>query len=239
MKYLNLGNSVLITGGLVDNIISNACYILKYQYNSIVIDEFPPMKSKRRSHNGIFIPEKELILVCGGWSNSTCETLILSNRKWNNIANLNRVRVNASLAFINEKFVYCISGFDNVNNKYLNSCEYLDLSSPKLTWGLIEFQTHGIDYKMTLPGVIQLDSNKVLLCGGYEESRTLDTKTYLFEVNNNENKISLNHYKKLPDEGTFFPHNSFCANLGIQYNFCIKQDLYMYDTESFYHIKKE
>ena len=58
---------------------------------------------------------------------------IKQKKNWEEIKPLNKIRFNASMAYINERYVYIFFGCLEENEKtiYLNDMEYFDLSSFK------------------------------------------------------------------------------------------------------------
>ena len=236
MKYVNLGDQVLITGGADKQILSDKCILLSIDCNNkVTIDEFAPMIIKRFSHNIIFIPDRELVFVCGGKNIIESELVNLSIKMWSQAPNLKQSRANACLAYINRKYIYCISGYDN--NNYLNSCEYFDLDSYNKEWVLILFDSIQIEYRISAPGIIHLGDNKVLLCGGLVNDVYTD-KIYELSVNEkNVPKIILQQLK-IPDTCTIFIHNSFCRNDSLFHNYDVFMDIYIYDCEKKVIIKK-
>jgi len=205
IKYVNLGNRALISGlGLGQK----KCYQMLVDTNEeIKIEEFPEMSDGRCFHNNIYIPEREIVLICGGRNNTSAEILNIFLREWIMIAHMKRGRSNGSLAYINNRYVYCISGFEG--NKYLNNCEFFDLDNFHKDWVYIDFTVVKVSFDKSAPGVIHLTNNKVLLLGGLIQDNYSDN-TYSFFVEGEPEKISLQQELLRLPEGSIFLHNSFC-----------------------------
>ena len=233
-KYVNLGESLLITGGLTkNNVISNKCYLFSYnQNNTFDITSFPEMNVGRINHNLIFIPTRNLLITCGGVSNKTCEIFNFSLIQWYPMTNLQKIRSNACLAYINDKYVYCISGYDNEKRIYNNNCEYLNIEYNNENWVLIDFKFFNFEYMMSAPGVIQINQANVILCGGQDENNNISAKSYLFEFNSEDaSLITVSRKQSLPEE-TLFKHNHFSSYSKCLYNFDIKQTLYEFNIDT-------
>ena len=90
-KYVNLGQSLLLTGGMIEEEILNKCYLMsviktknKLDYK-IIINSYGDLIEKRERHNIIFIPDKNLVFICSGYLTDKCEYTDLSKGIWEEI----------------------------------------------------------------------------------------------------------------------------------------------------------
>jgi len=186
-KYINIKDSILITGGVSNGSPINTCYILKIdksnnQYNCIVAS-YPNMLEKRERHNMIYLDDTQEVFVCGGFYLKTAErTKLTDNQTWTAVAQMKDSRANATLLYYNHRYVYCFGGF-SVSDKsnsgssgvYLNSCEFIDVKNPNASWTEVNLETlFNINMRFCAMGVIQLSSSNFLLVGGYDGTRYLN-----------------------------------------------------------------
>jgi hypothetical protein len=189
-RFANIGDYLILTGGSpVDSKCTGDCYSITPSFRedgeiSIQIKDLPMMSEKRERHNMIYLPSFKTILVCCGFTESQvgCETLELNKQhlfSWRKICNLKEHRGNATMAFIDNRYVYCISGF-KVNKsqlgggKYLNSFEVLDYSQPDKVWGYYEYD-NSIPISLCAMGVIPVANNKLIMLGGFDGSKYVNT----------------------------------------------------------------
>ncbi len=186
-KYINIRDSILITGGVSNGTPVNTCYILKidksnHQYNCIV-SNYSNMLEKRERHNMIYLDDTQEVFVCGGFYLKNAErTKLIGDQTWTAVAQMKDSRANATLLYYNHKYVYCFGGFsvsDKLNSGssgvYLNSCEFIDVKNPHASWTEVNLETlFNINMRFCAMGVIQLSSSNFLLVGGYDGTRYLN-----------------------------------------------------------------
>ena len=230
-KYVNLGGRSLISG--VGDYQKKSYIMLIKDNEEIKIDELPDMKYGRSFHNTIYIPEREIVLVCGGRNNNSAEILnIYLKEEWVPIAQMNKTRSNGCLAYINNKYLYCISGYDG--NKYLNDCEFFDLDNFYKDWFYIDFSKLNITFDKSAPGVIHLSNNKVMLLGGLTGDN-YSNRIYLFVVDEDPEKISLQQELLNIPEETIFLQSSFyfCGKSFVNFDIYRKKFIYDIDKNNF------
>jgi hypothetical protein len=194
-KFVNIGGALLVTGGLEQQKPMSKCYILLVEKDkngqySCIIKPYAPMIDKRERHNLIYLPDKKMVMACSGFFTSTCEvTEIDKESKWTMKPTLNQSRANATMFYINNKYIFCLSGFTVIRDKgnYLNSLEYIDLMNDD-KWTVMDLASLKSNLKLSAIGVIQERENKVLLLGGYDGEKYVNS-IYSVEVNM-ENKGS-------------------------------------------------
>jgi len=226
-KYVNLGEGSLVSG--LGNSQKKSYLMVHKDNEEVKIDELPEMMFGRAFHNIIFIPEREIVLVCGGRNNQSAEILnIFLKQEWVPIAQMNKTRSNGCLAYINNKYLYCISGFDG--KMYLNDCEFFDLDNFHKDWSYIDFSKINISYNKSVPGVIHLSDNKVMLLGGLT-GEVYSNRIHSFVVDEDPEKISLQEELHNVPEETIFLQTNFCFCGKTFVNFDIYMKKFIYDID--------
>lgn len=216
-KCINLGSSLLITGGYINKELSSACYLLilsknQKTYNAIqyeaTVMNYGNMIEQRERHNIVFLPDKNKVIVCSGFFNSGSEVTDINSGIWKTIGKMNETRGNATIAYVNNRYIYVIGGYKILGNKngiYHGNAEYLDVNNLTLGWKQINFGDNML--KNSAMGVINIDNNFLLLCGGFDGS---SYKKEVYKVDMTEvdspkiDRINLN----LPSNYIFI-HNTF------------------------------
>jgi hypothetical protein len=122
------------------------------------------------------------------------------------------------------------SGFKIENNAgvYLNSCEVIDLNNTNTGWTLVNFERIGCNMKLSAMGVINIGSNGILLCGGYDGTQYLN-KVSSFEAADKE-ILSLETLKTIMPGNYIFMHSNFIPIDNIAYNFDLQMNAISYNT---------
>ncbi len=210
---MNLGNSVLITGGQDNkNHPSDKCHLVYLISQEIIIDDFPSMNTKMSSHNIIFLEDRKLVFVCGGKTGHYAEIIDpFEPIVWSQSAVMNINRIDASLAYVNQKYIFCFGG-ENTKQSY-NTYEYLDLDNMNYKW-IIKELSYQHQLKASYSGIITLSKNKFLLCGGSIDPN-FSNEVQFIEVNDNLDVDVKINQAKLNGNGSIFFHNSFIDNNNI------------------------
>lgn len=234
-RYVNLGTSVLITGGYKDRQSSPLCYLMLFSMNStneveMNIMKYPNMIEARERHNIIYLKDKESVVVCSGFFNQNAEITNMNTQEWKSLPKLNEVRANAALAYVNHRFIYCFSGF-KINEakvgQYLNSVDILDLDNPSRGWKFFNFEDLKINLKLCAMGVMNIDNSSIILCGGYDGSKYTND-VYRVDVNEYEVKKVEKTESTLPGNYIFI-HNAFMRHGNLSYNYDLQLNLINYD----------
>lgn len=200
-KYVNLGDSILVTGGSVpQNKSQSKCFLIKVFCNPGItcnIFSYESMAEPRDRHNIIYLSSFNSVVVCSGFYNNSAEINNISTQKWSSLGKLKEMRINATMAFINDRYVYVISGFKLIADKkgsYMNSCEYLDINNKHQGWTLVDYSNLGnVTIAASAMGVISLAKNKIVLLGGWDGTNNLSNFT---EVNFQEDSPNIVSVKK-------------------------------------------
>jgi hypothetical protein len=233
-RYVNLYSSILITGGYINRQVTSNCYILVLsgQYGSYDVSIIPyaNMIEARERHNMISLHDRNMVLVCSGFFNKNVEITDLNVGTWNKTTPLNETRANATIAYVNKKYVYILGGF-KINDKqvgeYQNSYEVLNMDQVDAGWKQVNFDPYG-SIKLSAMGVINVSDSSLLLCGGYDGAQ------YKTEVNRIEfegvNVKKLEKAGNLPNN-LIFIHNSFVRIDECAYNFDLNMNVVIYNPK--------
>jgi len=240
-RYVNLGKSILLTGGIIrETELSKKCYLISLIENDlpnkpfydININPYGDFQEWRERHNLIYLPDKNLVFACGGIISKTCEYTNIYKGYWESVSPLNKSRANASMAYINGRYIYIIGGFElkfgeRLGN-YLNNLEYFDIRDFKKGWKEINFKnSHKYDLSLTAMGVVQIAKNSFLICGGYD-GKVYKEDVYIIDCSDYENPL----VKKdnMINNETIFTHNMFCKINNNYFNFDFQGQLYEFDS---------
>ena len=222
-KYVNLGSSVLLTGGYINRQLTNSCFLMivgKIKDSNdyeLSIMPYGRMIQARERHNIIYLPDKKTVLVCSGFFNKGSEYSEINMSEWKNAGEMNEVRGNATISYINNRYVYVIGGYkilEDKNGYYHGDCEYLDFNNLNYGWRQINFANMSI--QLSAMGVIPVSNNHFLLCGGYDGQQY---KREVYKVDcSNPNNVSIDKMNILLPGSYIFLHNTFIKIGEYYYN---------------------
>jgi len=234
-RHVNLGTSILITGGYKDRQAAPNCYLMLLSKKNHLSNEYeinvmsyPNMIEGRERHNIIHLKDKDSVVVCSGFFNQNAEITNMNSQNWKSLPKMNEIRANAALSYINQRYIYCFSGF-KINEvkvgQYLNSAEILDLNNLNAGWTLVNFNNMDINLKLSAMGVVYLSDKTILLCGGYDGSQY---KNNVYRVETKDNGSTISKVDKfestLPGNYIFF-HSAFLRSENICYNYDLQLNL--------------
>ena len=242
-RFVNLGQSALLTGGMTrENKVSTKCYLIGLIENdsssnanySISVTPYGDFKEARERHNLIYLPNKNYVFACGGFYSKSCEYTDVYRGNWELLKPMNKSRGNASMAYVNDRFIYIMGGFelgkDLPKGNYLNDIEMFDINNFGNGWRLMNFSNpHGYNMALTALGVVPISKTLFLICGGYDGR----------EYKNNCYKVDCTNYNSpLVEETeglqntTIFTHNMFCKIRKSYFNFDFQGQMYGFDYEN-------
>jgi hypothetical protein len=236
-RFVNIHSSILITGGYVNKQVSKLAYLLvvypKDSQYEINIIPYANMLSVRERHNMINLYDRKQILVCSGFFNNSAEITNLDHGSWKPLPNMNSVRANATIAYVNKKNVFVFGGF-RINEKqvgeYQNSCEVINLDDNNAGWKLIKFDHHNLNMRLSAMGVINYSENTLLLCGGFDGT-TYRSDIYKLDLKD----IEIVNYEKtnmvLPGN-LIFIHNNFVRIGDTAFNYDLQNNLFAFNPET-------
>lgn len=249
-------NTLLITGGThrsgSNSTLLKSSFLVSWDYNesstgkfsqinnyTLLVREYAEMKEERSRHNIIFLPDKNAVFVCSTIDkkpNVTAEITYLNrkNTSWELIKpKLRESRGNATMAYISDRYIYCIAGFQYEGSKYLQSLEYIDTTTFD-EWKYVDFNTNmtfkELGGKCTM-GVIHIKNNDFVIFGGFDGSNSYCKDSY--EVNfDNLEKPSINkiQIENMGDVNIFYSQSFLNVGEGKFVNFNLKCMRYLYDS---------
>lgn len=241
-KSINLGNALLITGGINESIISNEVFLISLLDNidlclnkesipKLKISQIHSLNYPREDHNILFLPKLRQIIVAGGNLSKTCECLTITStniQPWTQLPNLNKIRANATMFLVNDTNVYCVGGFDHKEEKYQSGYECLNMLNIENGWKVCLMKD---EFCVSTMGVIAL-RDKMILVGGFQGG-----KKYLnsgLEVEFGE-KGDVHNVKKLDNLLTkgiiFYSNQQFFDNGSDLVNFDFKGNFISFNKE--------
>jgi hypothetical protein len=251
-KFVNLGYSLLISGGITDegNSIAN-CFLLmiaKKNINSVLkenyeisIMPYTCMLEIRERHCLVNLQDKKKVLACCGFNKNTVEIACLDSGQWKKLDSLRESRANATIAYTDNRFVWVFGGFKLQEGSkvgiYLNSAEVFDSNNENSKWNFIDFAMLTNPIKITAAGVINFNKGKILFCGGYD-GNVYSKDIYCVEYNDGK----IEKYEKtklvLTNENIYF-HSNFvkCGGYGVNFDYNMELNQYNPLTREFKIIK--
>ncbi len=236
-RYVNLGTSLLITGGYKDKQSTPYCYLMLFSKTNINdyeinIMSYPNMIEARERHNIIHLKDRESVLVCSGFFNQNCEITNMNTQTWRSLPKLNDIRANATLSYINRRFIYCFSGFkinDVKVGQYLSSVDILDLDNTSKGWTLFNFDSINVNLKLCAMGIINISESSLLVCGGYDGTQY---KSDVIRIETKDEGSGIAKVEKIDSSlpGNYiFTHNAFMRNGNLSYNYDLQLNLISFD----------
>ena len=237
-RYVNIHSSLMVTGGYVNRQVSKQAYLIvpyakndgQYEVNII---NYANMTSTRERHNIINLFDRKEILTCSGFFNNTAEITNLDHGTWKPLPNMNTVRANATIAYVNKKNVFVFGGF-RINEKqvgeYQNSCEVLNLDDTKTGWKLIKMDSHKLHMRVSAMGVINISPNSLLLCGGFDGS-TYKSEVYRVDLKDTE-IINYDRTNMVLPGNLIFIHNNFVRMGDVAFNYDLQNNLFAFNPET-------
>ena len=242
-RFVNLGQSALLTGGMTpENKASVKCYLVGLIENdssmnpnySINVTAYGDFKEGRERHNLIYCPNKNYVFACGGFYSKSCEYTDVYRGNWELISPMNKSRGNASMAYVNDRFIYIMGGFelssDIPKGNYLNDLEYFDINNFGNGWRIINFANpHGFNMSLTALGVVPINKNIFLICGGYDGR---EYKKDVYKVDCSNYTCPLVEQTQELNNATIFTNNMFCKIRKSYFNFDFQGQMYGFDYEN-------
>ena len=239
-KFVNLGTSVLLTGGQSKDKQKLAkCYLITLiendskEHYEVNLMPYGDMKEGRERHNLLFLPNKNFVFACSGFFSKTCEYTDIYKGEWEIISPLQKSRGNASMAYVNNRYIYILGGFDLTENQkgiYLNDLEYFDINNFAKGWTTINYlNNRGYNMALTALGVVPISYHTFLICGGYDGKEYKNT-VYKIDSTNHEHP-SVEETQTIGNN-SIFTHNMFCKIRKSYFNFDFQTQMYGFDFEN-------
>ena len=194
-SFCNSNNYLYISGGEDDkNNNQGQDFFIKINLEKIKSDELiysnlVSLKNKRYWHSMIFIPEKYIYII-GGPGTKEIELYDIENNSFISFELLNYERCEPSLILVDNKYLYCICGFQ-LNNGFIDTIEKCNLSKRERKWEIVNYQIKVGENIMadrslivSFFGVCYL-KNSIILIGDKENNKII-TPNYLIKPNHKD-----------------------------------------------------
>jgi hypothetical protein len=211
--FLNMDNILYISGGKRKN---GKCVNDFYSFNpdKDELIKLPNMLKERCSHS--MINYNSSIIVVGGYSNNTCEKFI--NNKWEKLPDLNfKERQVPTLYIHNYDNLLCAFGYINGELENADYVEKLNLKNPT-KWDLIKINHNFSQHELKLfnVGIIPMNMNEFLVCGGEHYQGEEKDDIYMLQVEGDKINLKLFESLKLPLKCSFIDKN-FVRYTGLKF----------------------
>ena len=194
-SFCNSNNYLYISGGEDDkNNNQGQDFFIKINLEKIKSDELiysnlVSLKNKRYWHSMIFIPEKYIYII-GGPGTKEIELYDIENNSFISFELLNYERCEPSLILVDNKYLYCICGFQ-LNNGFIDTIEKCNLSKRERKWEIVNYQIKVGENIMadrslivSFFGVSYLKNNIILI--GDKENNKIINPNYLIKPNHKD-----------------------------------------------------
>ena len=234
-NYLELG-SLLLNSNNCLYIVTGNNFNMFYKYNPYMNNmKFIGKLNYNHVFGGLCINSKKEIFCLSGNFNKKIEKYDNKLNIWlNNKEEMNFERSESSFIFINDKYIFSFFGYNVIQNKYLNSIEFCDVSNENMKWNLIPNIINENNFCTDIKGhsIIKNDKNNILIFGGFN-GRNNKANNLFIEAN-----IDLENNKIILDEAkenfSLIPNNkiynfSYYNEINFVNN---NQDLYLFDRKN-------
>ena len=161
------GNILLSYNSLL-YIITGKNYDMFYCFNAEKKGMEKLCSLKNNHSKGNLITYHNSIICLSGQHNKKCEIYSIIKNEWNEMKEMNIERSEFGSCIINDKYLFCIFGFNYPKNEYLNTIEYLDLLDEDCNWEYLNYKNEKL-LSMYIKGLLSINYNdeKIILIGGY------------------------------------------------------------------------
>ena len=196
-SFCNGKNFLFISGGEDENESQNnkgqdlfiKINLEEIKSNELNYSNLIPLKYKRYWHSMIFIPEKYIYII-GGQGTKETELYDIENNIIISSESLNYERCEPSLILVNNKYLYCICGFQ-LNNNFIDSIEKCNLYKRERKWEIVNYQIkageeNAIERSLIVSffGVSYLGNNIILI--GDRDNNKIINPNYLLKPNDQD-----------------------------------------------------
>ena len=157
--------------------------------NELIYSNLIPLKNKRYWHSMLFIPEKYIYII-GGPGTKETELYDIENNTMISFESLNYERCEPSLILVDNKYLYCICGFQ-LNNSFIDTIEKCNLNKRERKWEIVNYQIKVGENIMadrslivSFFGVSYIKNNIILI--GDRENNKIINPNYLIKPNNKD-----------------------------------------------------
>ena len=188
-SFCNSNNNLYISGGENGNEGQNHFIKISLEgikENELIFTNLVSLHYKRYWHSMIFIPEKYIFIV-GGHKVKEVEMYDIMEDEIKIDGKLNYERCEPSLILVNNKYLYCICGFQ-LNNDFVDTIEKCNLFKRQRKWEIVNYQIKLEEENTTVRslivsffGVSYINDNIILI--GDKENNKIINPNYLLKPN--------------------------------------------------------
>ena len=234
-NYLQVGSLLLNSNNLL-YIITGNNFNMFYKYNPYMNNmKFIGKLNYNHVFGGLCMNSKKEIFCLSGNFNKKIERYDNKLNIWiNNKEEMNFERSESSFIFINDKYIFSFFGYNVIQNKYLNSIEFCDISNENMKWNLIPNIINENNLCTDIKGhsIFKNQNNNIFIFGGFN-GRNNKANNLFIEANIDleNNKINLNEKK---ENFSLIPNNkiynfSYYNEINFMNN---NQELYLFDRKN-------
>ena len=150
-------------------ILTGKNYDMFYSFNpqKKAMDKLCSLKNNHSK--GCLIPYNDNSIIClSGQHNKKCEIYSILKNEWNDMPEMNIERSEFGCCIIQNKYLFCIFGFNYPKNEYLNTIEYLDLLDENPIWKYLIYNNDNL-ISLYIKGLLCINyiDEKIILVGGF------------------------------------------------------------------------
>ena len=257
-RYYNIGHSIFLCGGEIQNQLVKNCFIITIieNFDTPLIQPYEPMNKARHMHSMIHFKynSENYIIAVSGNRTKTTEITKLESETWSMLSDLNNMRTKATCLAINDK-IYVIGGFELNENNNIYSVEVLDFKAVisaypctnTIPWKLVKFHfpnTYNLFYRGM--GILKIpNSSSFLLCGGESPKKETPKESpkkgttkdnYKAEIQEDNEEWRLEPYGSLPENALFLNNSFFEGENGEYFAFDYSLKFLCYDDKGFNYL---
>ena len=243
LNYIQVGSLLLNTNNCL-YIITGNNYNMFYKYNPYLNHmKFIGKLNYNHYYGGLIINSKKEIFCLTGNFNKKIEKYDNKLNIWiNNKEEMNFERSESSFIFINDKYIFSFFGYNSIQNKYLNSIEYCDVSNDNMKWNLIPKIINQNKLCIDIIGhtIIKNKNNDILIFGGYNGRNNKANNLFIeviFDLENNKIILdkSKENFKLIPNNKiynfSYYNQNNFMNNIHELYLFDRKNNIILFNID--------
>ena len=186
-------NSIFLFHKTILYIVTGKNSDIFYKYDPInnIMEKICNLKNNHA--NGVLIYNSNKLFCLSGKYNKKVEVYFTDKKQWKEINEMNIERSCFSACVINNKFLFCLFGYNTPTNKYLDTIEFCDISNledkNKLIWKYLKYKNYN-SLNMNICGFVCMNykNEKIIIFGGINgiEKKPVD-KFYQIILDDNQN----------------------------------------------------
>lgn len=230
--FPDYNNSLLLVHDNIIYIVTGENSNIFYNYNPSSNKLIRLNDLKNNHTNGALLYYDNKIFCLSGEENKSVELYSVLKNNWEDLPEMNIERSSFSCCIIKDKYLFALFGYNKINNQYLDSIEYFDISNYLFNnqnnnqnfineWKNLNYiNTELVDLNFTKFLSFNFCDEKIFLYGGYNGKENAPVENlYEIKIGNNFDKnfssslnIIVKSDKKLKDiekNGCYYFENSY------------------------------